>query len=1247
MSRPIYAPVQVQVLRHFSPLFFALALVLPTAEVLGQCTLVCKQNIQVSLNQSGQAPITVQIIAPTAANLCPGPLEVQLFDEQGHSLSDDTLRCPQVGETVTAVVRHTASGNNCSGTIQVHDALSPVLSCPEKMVFCTESTDPGAVGTPEMTDNCTPSGSLETIYVDNSINFPCGSTHGGFPITARLDRTWYVHDESNNTATCIERIWIRQATVADVVFPANLDNIARPSLNCGQNPENLDLTGEPTLHGQPLSNSSGCEVAATYTDQIGYFCPPAGYTVIRNWTLVDFCSSNIAQRIQIIKVEDKTPPVLTPPAALTVGTNPYQCAATVTLPTATATDNCSAVTITTAWAYGNGYGPFPNVPPGDYLITYTATDACGNTASKTTILTVVDDTPPQAVCKGSIQVSLTANGTAMVNAAVLDGGSTDNCGSVSFSISRDGIQFLPVLSVTCADIGGPILLTLRVEDDNQLENFCQMQASVRDFLKPSLQCPANVTLTCRQTYTDQQLTGKATASDNCAMQSLNSTDVVSLSSCNTGSATRTWKATDASANTRTCIQTITLKAVSNVLVVFPAHTSVLACDSTVSTAPTATGQPMVTGEFCYPLSVTYTDQVFQTAPPSCLRILRKWKVVDFCVYDVNISPTTGYWEYTQFINVRDDLPPVLSLPADLTVSPDQSGCIATVNLPVATATDCSAKVVITHNSSFASLPGADASGFYPVGEHLVTFVASDGCGNIAQQTLKITVQDITPPAVICISGLTLNVPPSGSVIFQATALNGGSTDNCTPANELQFVTTPAGFNCQSLGVQEVALRVTDAAGNISTCMAQVTVQDNTNVCGGGNHNLDGSIRTAVGTPVNEIPIRLTGDLYSETVDCDTAGHFAFTDVPGGKRSYALRPRNNANWINGVTTYDLVLISKHILGLQPLPDVYHMIAADANHSNTITTFDIVLLRQIILGITDSIAANTSWRFVPSDFVFTQPDNPFANGGFPEEIPIPDLQRDSSGLDFVGIKIGDTNLSTNTTDPRSPNDTVFLAATNVRLSLNTPVAIPILLENWSPLTGFQFEIGFDTALVQLEKIEFSRPALLTAANVAVRPDGSGVAVSWNDLQAQPSSSDSALFCLHLLPRQTTDLRDAIFISTKKLSAESYFIEKQGVGNMALRFDDLSRTRLSAFTVFPPQPNPFSEGVQIPYFLPQATELLLTLSDAQGRIVLSRRQNALSGYGDWTIQRDELPGSGVFFYRMQAGDGSVVVGKVVRGE
>ncbi len=120
----------------------------------------------------------------------------------------------------------------------------------------------------------------------------------------------------------------------------------------------------------------------------------------------------------------------------------------------------------------------------------------------------------------------------------------------------------------------------------------------------------------------------------------------------------------------------------------------------------------------------------------------------------------------------------------------------------------------------------------------------------------------------------------------------------------------------------------------------------------------------------------------------------------------LTPTKDDNPPNGVSTYDLVLIAKHILGLEPLTTPYKMIAADANRSGSITSFDIVEFRKLILGIYDELPNNTSWRFVDKTYSFPNPANPFPI--FSDSISwVLNVQVDRWMK--IGVEIGDVNAT----------------------------------------------------------------------------------------------------------------------------------------------------------------------------------------------------------------------------------------------
>jgi hypothetical protein len=110
-------------------------------------------------------------------------------------------------------------------------------------------------------------------------------------------------------------------------------------------------------------------------------------------------------------------------------------------------------------------------------------------------------------------------------------------------------------------------------------------------------------------------------------------------------------------------------------------------------------------------------------------------------------------------------------------------------------------------------------------------------------------------------------------------------------------------------------------------------------------NLAGTIKTEAGNGVSNVKI---GSIFSQNT-----GQYALNNLPGCD-SVEVKPYRNDNPLNGLTTFDLVLISKHILGIEPLGSPWKLIAADANKSGSVTTADIIAFRKLILGIDTALA-----------------------------------------------------------------------------------------------------------------------------------------------------------------------------------------------------------------------------------------------------------------------------------------------------
>lgn len=334
----------------------------------------------------------------------------------------------------------------------------------------------------------------------------------------------------------------------------------------------------------------------------------------------------------------------------------------------------------------------------------------------------------------------------------------------------------------------------------------------------------------------------------------------------------------------------------------------------------------------------------------------------------------------------------------------------------------------------------------PHGRHRIRWIVTDSCQGTRTFERSFRVNDCEKPVLTCKKDLTVNLPPTYLLILWAQDFLESATDNCTPKEQLALSVSsgtpvverfpidpstkkpvPYGlFTCDSLvwhnELIPVRVWAKDLTGNTSFCEITLRLTDLFGDCR-LKIFVSGAVKTPARQGVEEVTLNLTGThlafpIGNSTKLSDANGNFFFAHALPYFASYELTPTKNDNPLNGVTTLDLARISRHILGTELLDSPYKIIAADANRSGTITSFDVVELRKLILGIYDSLPNNTAWRFVPQNFVFPDPTNPFA-APFPEKIRENDILTDARNKNFVAIKIGDVNGSA-TPNKSNPNE-----------------------------------------------------------------------------------------------------------------------------------------------------------------------------------------------------------------------------------
>ena len=532
--------------------------------------------------------------------------------------------------------------------------------------------------------------------------------------------------------------------------------------------------------------------------------------------------------------------------------------------------------------------------------------------------------------------------------------------------------------------------------------------------------------------------------------------------------------------------------------------------------------------------------------------------------------------------------------------------------------------------------------------HRVKWTATDGCGNVVSCSQDFMVVDKKAPTPYCIN-VSSALMDDGEIELWACDFDLGSFDNCTATQDLRFTFSDVNpsldpnYNSSSLcsartftcaeaidengqaSPVEVNVYVWDEKDNFDFCTVYLTLIDNNGVCGGttANSRIGGQVVTESGEELTQISVELMSSIpeYPLFENTNSSGEFAFYNIPMFI-DYQLNSTKDDDYLNGVTTLDLVLIQKHILGLTLIDSPYRMIAADANNDAKISAIDLIELRKLILGVNTELPKNDSYRF-PIKNQDMSATNPWP---FVEVIEISTLNSDMMDNDFVGVKIGDVNNSA-THGLQTEGDTELrnlgvldLYYEDIISNIET-ISIPVKASNDVALNGMQFTIDHPT--VKLLRIEGG--SLEVQADNFALTDAGRTTFSWSTAKAKDLTKDEVLFVMVFEGDQIGSLN----INSEVLNAEAYVGE-------ALQTFDVSLNQTSTDLVnelYQNSPNPFNESTIIGFSLANEGNVNIKFFDLSGKVIKAVNGNFKSGVNQMVINAKELQSSGVIYYQLEA--------------
>lgn len=629
-----------------------------------------------------------------------------------------------------------------SRVITVTDTDAPVIDAVQSPIFVNCALQDSVFIT--ATDACS----------DITINYSDVVEEEGCP--GLITRNYTVTDGCNNASTASQQIFlVEEGSPEFTLFPADT------TLNCA------DVSGlNPVVEFTQVCFNT----VLTQTEEVQQGNCPSNYTLIRTYTLTDACGNTVSQA-WTVTVSDNNPPIFTgvpDDLELVCGTESETLEPT-------ASDDCSEFTITSSQQTN------PLACAFEIVTTWTATDACGNSAEAQQTVTYTDDVDPVF---SFIPESVTLNcGEPFVldTAEVADG-----CSEVTLAWTDESLF----------DCAGSYIRIWRAFDGcgNQA-----LESTVVTFVDNEDPVLVGIPESNGGSCGSPEFDVNVSAIDNCDDEPEVTVEVSSIPG-NCGSiATYTWTATDACGNSVS--ETRTYNLTDDLGPVF---------DNSNDTVFATCGDPsslldlpaLAATDACSEVTlVTFSDQ---EVPADCGGIIvRTYTATDGC-------GNTG--SANQIIVLSDNVPPVfISTPNNLV-----SSCGGTDNEELPVVEDNCSEVSITFNDEPLSGQGC-------TGSLLRTWIAADACGNTATQEQIISFSDDAPPVIVSApEDFTASCDDIPAVDINAIVFEDNCSNATVSVEESQVPGfCPGGFNIERIWT------VSDACGNSTSVLQTIFVVDET------------------------------------------------------------------------------------------------------------------------------------------------------------------------------------------------------------------------------------------------------------------------------------------------------------------------------------------------------------------------------------------------------------------------------------
>lgn len=765
-------------------------------------------------------------------------------------------------------------------------------------------------------------------------------------------------------------------------------------------------------------------------------------------------------------------------------------------------------------------------------------------------------------------------------------------------------------------------------------------------------CPASYTISCMMDFNPANLPAPVIQNvcGSYELDTLITGDVDNM--CGTSLLTVTYSIETHDGRTDVCSFNISVEGsseLSEANIDWPENNITVSCES--SHDPYVINSfPTFTSSACYFTSVSFSDEAaVATDPAACYAISRSWTVIDSC----NYNPVTndGLFTYTQLINIVDTIGPqliginnndtvfaVVRTEVDCKNGLDLSNNLIEIG-------DCSPIVDFNSGLPLTFENGhLDLTGVYEVGTIAVGFSAEDTCGNVSNFNLYLTIIDSLPPGFACPDSINVYINPSGLDTIYASefAQFGYPNDNCNSSPVIMtFDSLDLGDsvlylactgNPADLSIEDVSVWVFDLAGLSTSCKIDlnILVPEGETIDCSHMMGIVGQLANENGIPIENAEVHAHGavDFMEKT---GATGQYQIRDIPPGS-DIELEVAKNESAIKGVNISDVIAIRDHILGKKPFNSPYKILASDVNNDNSISVRDLLEMRKLILGYTDQYTSEMTWRFADKSYKFPNKNNPFNQPALWKK-QLQNVVGMLPVVNFVGLKLGDVNNSSladgNDLEIRSSDPMMLLAS--VEGENESEIRIKLTGADMQSIRGFQFDLAYDLADLQLVNVETGDLSGFTTDNYRIDEPNGRISFNWDDEAGREGERIVTLTFRKLghhgqAARSLSLADDRIEALAGDASGNERTIQLITTGKW-------TGNRIAEGKLLQNSPNPFTNKTTINVLLTQPAKGKLTVYDVSGKPVYTRSGDFAKGMNTIEIKAEDLLGSGVYIYKFES--------------